>query len=127
MAEVKNCASAWKAAENKAIREFLCHHNPCRSTTGACWHWNGYRNEGGYGVIIFDGFKFPVHRLSFQHYKGMIPKNMVVMHECDTPSCYNPDHLFLGTQKENVEDMVRKGRRKPPRVHQKASLAWKSR
>jgi hypothetical protein len=101
-------------AENKALREFFYHHNPCRSAT-QCWEWPSYRDPKGYGCIIFDGFKFSVHRLSFQHYKGRIPKGFVVMHECDNPACFNPDHLYLGTQKENVHDMVRKQRHRAHR------------
>jgi HNH endonuclease len=100
-----------KLARNVAIREFLFHHDICRSPH-QCWEWRKYRNEKGYGTIIFDGFKFNVHRLSFEHYKGRIPKGMLVMHECDNPPCYNPAHLFLGTHAENMQDMVRKGRHK---------------
>ena len=96
-------------AENAALREMFFHLNPCRPEHG-CWMWPSYRDPKGYGCIIFDGFKFPVHRLSFKHYKGAIPKAMVVMHECDNPACFNPNHLYLGTQKENVHDMMRKGR-----------------
>jgi hypothetical protein len=98
-----------RLARNVAIREFLFHHDVCRSAR-QCWEWKKYRNEQGYGTIIFDGFKFSVHRLSFEHYKGKIPKGMVVMHECDNPPCYNPNHLYLGTHADNMQDMVRKGR-----------------
>ncbi len=96
-------------ARNAAIREFIFHHDVCRSER-QCWEWAGYRNPKGYGVIIFDGFKFSVHRLSFEHYKGKISPGMLVMHDCDNPPCYNPNHLFLGTHTDNMQDMVRKGR-----------------
>jgi hypothetical protein len=83
--------------------------NPCAPVDG-CWNWGRYKDDKGYGCIIFDGFKFSVHRLSFEHFKGIIPKGLGVMHECDNPSCFNFRHLFLGTQADNVEDMMRKGR-----------------
>ena len=100
--------SAVEIARNHALREFFMHHDPCRGS--GCWQWPRYRNAKGYGVVIFDGFKFPVHRLSFEHYKGLIPRGMVVMHTCDNRACFNPDHLFLGTQSDNMRDMVAKGR-----------------
>lgn len=101
----------FRGARNAALREFLFHRDIYLSH-GVCWPWPKYKSEKGYGVIIFDGFKFAVHRLSFEHFKGLIPKGMVVMHDCDNPPCFNPDHLFLGTQQENMEDMVRKGRQR---------------
>jgi len=65
----------------------------------------------GYGSICFDGKKSQYsHRVSYEEFKGKIPLGMSVCHQCDVPSCYNPDHLFLGTQKENVHDGIKKGR-----------------
>lgn len=97
------------AAYQEAVKEFVLHHDPRRGFH-VCWEWPKYKVAKGYGVIIFDGFKFSVHRLSFEYYKGRIPKGMVVMHQCDNPPCFNPNHLFLGTHTENMRDMARKGR-----------------
>jgi len=105
----------FRTAKNQALKEFLCQHNYCWSPR-LCWEWPKYKTQAGYGTIIFDGFKFAVHRLSFEHYKGVIPKGMVVMHACDNPPCFNPDHLFLGTHAENMQDMIRKGRHKAQRL-----------
>jgi hypothetical protein len=99
----------FKAARDKALKEFFANHKIC-SPSHCCWNWPRYKTPKGYGTIIFDGFKFSVHRLSFEHYKGAIPKNLLVMHECDNPACFNPKHLFLGTHADNMQDMVRKGR-----------------
>jgi HNH endonuclease len=114
---------AFKTAHNVAMKEFFFHHDPCRSKT-ACWNWPKYKNEKGYGCITYNGIKFAVHRLSFQHYKGIIPKGMVIMHECDNPSCFNPDHLFLGTHQDNMDDMVRKGRHASAKRLESANASW---
>jgi len=110
-------------AKMAALREFLYQLNPCRSRSGGCWEWRRY-TFGGYGYIIFDGFKFSVHRLSFEHYKGIIPCGMEVMHTCDNRCCYNPDHLYLGSHADNMQDMARKGRGRQPerRTHARPPL-----
>ena len=69
---------------------------------------------GAYGRMrVGGGGRMYAHRLSYLLHKGAIPEDMNVLHQCDNPQCVNPEHLFLGTQRENVEDCMRKGR-KPP-------------
>ena len=84
-----------------------------------CWIFMGAANDFGYGVVGTGGRGMPndrAHRITYKHFHGEIPGGMFVCHECDVPSCCNPDHLFLGTNQDNVDDMVKKGRNsKPPR------------
>jgi hypothetical protein len=71
-----------------------------------CIEWNGSRLKSGYGR--FNNQR--AHRLIFEQVYGPIPKNMLVCHSCDNPPCVNPEHLFLGTSKDNIQDSIRKGR-----------------
>lgn len=76
-----------------------------------CWIWEGnIRAPGGYGVVYYEGETQYVHRTIYKLLKGEIPEGMCICHTCDTPSCMNPDHLFLGTQKDNMKDALAKGR-----------------
>lgn len=74
-----------------------------------CWLWEGGTNDGGYGAFRYRGRNFPAHRFSYLIHKGPL-KDLFVCHHCDTPECVNPDHLFLGTTQDNVDDKIRKGR-----------------
>ena len=76
-----------------------------------CWEWNGTLRKG-YGRFYLKGSWLTSHRVSWMIYKGPIPKNLLVLHKCDNPCCTNPEHLFLGTQRDNVLDMVNKKRNK---------------
>lgn len=78
--------------------------------SNGCIVWNGTKAGVGYGVLSINKRNYYVHRLSYRMFKGHIPNNMFVCHHCDNPSCYNPDHLFLGTPQDNVKDMIAKGR-----------------
>lgn len=77
-----------------------------------CWEWQKYKNEWGYGRLRHNGKKVLAHRASYEVFKGDFDKNLLVCHSCDNPSCVNPDHLFLGTNKDNVDDCISKGRHK---------------
>lgn len=76
-----------------------------------CIEWQGYRDKDGYGKYRPSGEnQQSVHRLAWQARRGEIPKGMCVLHQCDNPPCLNVQHLFLGTHKDNSQDMSRKGR-----------------
>ena len=74
-----------------------------------CWEWDLYKQEDGYGVIKANGKAQLAHRVSYEAFKGS-PEDMHVCHTCDNPGCVNPEHLFLGTNQDNVTDKMNKGR-----------------
>jgi hypothetical protein len=75
-----------------------------------CKQCQGYKNRDGYGVVRRNGRLYLAHRLAWEDVFGIIPEGMCVCHKCDNPACINVDHLFLGTQKDNMLDSVNKGR-----------------
>ena len=82
--------------------------------TDGCWLWLGARNEssGGYGMTVDPDTKAIIgsHRYSWSLSYGPIPPGKHVLHRCDTPLCVRPDHLFLGTHRDNMRDKASKGR-----------------
>jgi hypothetical protein len=78
-----------------------------------CWIWQGSVLAGRclkYGSMFVDGKNQRAHRVSWVLHNGPIPDGLFVCHKCDVPLCVNPDHLFLGTNQDNVNDKVAKGR-----------------
>ena len=79
--------------------------------TEECWLWNGPVNRRGYGKLSFQKNKSDTaHRVAYKLFNGPIEDNSLVCHSCDKPRCVKPGHLWLGTHKENMMDMVEKGR-----------------
>lgn len=74
-----------------------------------CWIWKGYRTNG-YGRFQVHDKIYLASRIGWELANGPIPKGLLVCHHCDNPPCVNPKHLFLGTYKDNIHDMLRKGR-----------------
>jgi len=80
-----------------------------------CWEWTGWKNHDGYGFFRYLNKKeIQAHRFSAKHLAGQDITNKVVCHKCDNPGCVNPEHLFVGTQSDNVRDMHIKKRHKIP-------------
>ena len=89
--------------------------------TSGCWLWTGWM-ANGYGVLRINGKMVRAHRLSFELHHGKIPPGEDVCHKCDTPTCVNPDHLFAGSRKINMQDCVAKNRIAKGSRHGRAKL-----
>lgn len=85
-----------------------------------CWEWLGWLNTNRYGYFWINGKDVSAHRYSYEIKNGPIPKGLWILHKCDNPTCMNPDHLFVGTAKDNTQDMIKKGRKADTSVLPKA-------
>lgn len=88
--------------------------SPGLGPLGDCWEWRGYVHPVGYGQLSLDatGKKTNTNRAAYIVTHGDIPDGLWVLHRCDNRLCCNPDHLWLGTPKDNTQDMIAKGRRR---------------
>lgn len=133
MAEKKSTAPCPGCGASRVPGEFCC-PRACRGPHGlatlearfwirvnknapnGCWLWIGSKNPHGYGTLSIKKVHTLAHRKSWEMAHGPIPKGsgyhgVCVLHRCDTPACVNPSHLFLGSVKDNHDDMASKGRR----------------
>lgn|SRR5574343_112608 len=97
-------------------------------TDNGCWIWTAHRSKSGYGMFWMPGTNgskdtnLRAHRVSWILTHGEIPNNLWVLHRCDNPPCVNPLHLFLGTGKDNTQDMISKGRYKNNSHHLRGKM-----
>lgn len=82
--------------------------------TAGCWEWTGGKNQKGYGMYRFlanGSYRTQAaHRYFYEQINGRLPARVLVCHSCDNPSCVNPDHLFIGSNLDNMQDMRSKNR-----------------
>lgn len=77
---------------------------------GNCWEWTLFKTKRGYGSFAYKNKSHRAHRVAWELTNGEIPDGLFVLHKCDNCACCNPDHLFLGTHQDNMDDMKRKAR-----------------
>jgi hypothetical protein len=78
--------------------------------SGECWPWTAGTGTFGYGMYWTDGKTVGAHRVSYELANGALQSGMFVLHSCDNPACVNPRHLSAGTHRDNMRDMVSRGR-----------------
>ena len=81
-----------------------------KKNENGCWEWQKRVTHFGYAQIKYRGTTCPAHRVSYKVFKGELPYGICVCHTCDNPRCVNPEHLWIGTHKDNAEDRVAKKR-----------------
>ncbi len=115
----RSCHTAWK--NSKPIWQTFTEMT--ESKESGCIEWKGHKDPKGYGRFSSHGGEVLTHRIAYLMHYGEIPDAMHVLHRCDNPSCVNPSHLFLGTNQDNMDDMVRKGR--SSKLFGKANPNWR--
>lgn len=90
--------------------------------TSTCWLWRGNTNWFGHGIFWADEFRWKAHRYMWKLIYKNIPPRMHVLHHCDIAACVNPQHLYTGSQKDNIRDCIKRNRRNTP-IGEKAKQA----
>jgi hypothetical protein len=101
----------------------LLQKNSIPVTESGCWLWTNSTGRDGYGKISIQGKTIRAHRWSWEIHKGYSPGQLQVLHRCDVPLCVNPDHLFLGTNQDNVRDRELKGRGHKMPIHRETKIS----
>lgn len=86
--------------------------NNIKIDDNGCWLMRPQKKNNGYAKMEIDGTNKRAHRMSYEAFIEPVPQGLLVLHHCDIRHCVNPEHLFVGTAKDNTQDMMRKGRAK---------------
>jgi len=109
----KSCRSCAFIKMHKRNREGLFWSHVDILSDNDCWNWELTVNDGGYGQTTKAEFgTSAAHRIAWQYTNGKLDSPIFVLHKCDNPKCCNPKHLYLGTHRDNMDDMVNRNRRK---------------
>jgi len=92
------------------------------AASNGCWEWEGAKDKDGYGIFSFEKKTARAHRVALQLSGIDVPKGGLVCHTCDNPSCVNPNHLYLGSNRQNSDDKVKRGRSLKGARHYMAKL-----
>lgn len=114
MAKAKLVGSVcdWSPARQRAFADILIALT--KLGPDQCWPWPRVGPKHGYGMWWNGADEVLAHRTVWRHFKGSFDPALMVLHRCDNPPCVNPDHLFLGTQRDNIHDAIKKGRHSCP-------------
>lgn len=94
--------------DNPTVQESL--FDRCVRTENGCLEWVGNRTPPGYGRLRFQSQEHYAHRLAWESENGPVPSGMYVLHKCDNPPCCDLTHLYVGTQRDNIHDIIDRGR-----------------
>lgn len=114
-----------KMSQRQIVDNFLSriNKNPIIGNT-ECWIWTGSTIPNGYGQFSCgNGKTILAHRFAFQLWRGDIPKGFLVLHKCDNKFCVNPNHLFVGTEKDNIDDAAQKKRLRFGEIHHNSKMS----
>lgn len=98
--------------DNESLLDFIKRKHNFRVADNGCWECDLRRDKDGYAKIKIKRKHLRLHRVMYEEMVEKIPEGMIICHKCDNPSCFNPEHLFVGTHKDNAIDKVNKKRYK---------------
>jgi hypothetical protein len=122
------CSKMFKRNSRSKVCSLKCRllNNIKKNEETECWEWQGNLGKNGYGKVRWNMNNLTTHRAAYEVFNREIPKNLCVCHTCDNRKCINPEHLWIGSSRENTKDKVKKGRQycQAGEKSHSANLTW---